>query len=153
TAVPPAQLANYITEFKALLDKHQLIYGMYGHVDAGCVHVRPALNMQSSEDAALLRLLSDDVVQLVKKYGGVMWGEHGKGYRSEYGAEFFGDTLFLVLRKIKTLFDPYNQLNPGKIATPLTSTDSVVKLENNLRGNFDKQIPLTLQQEYASAMA
>ena len=42
TAVPPEHLANYIAEFRALLDARGLGYGMFGHVDAGVLHVRPA---------------------------------------------------------------------------------------------------------------
>ena len=42
TAVPLEHLANYIAEFRALLDARGLVYGMFGHVDAGVLHVRPA---------------------------------------------------------------------------------------------------------------
>ena len=28
------------------LDRRGLVYGMFGHVDAGCLHVRPALDMK-----------------------------------------------------------------------------------------------------------
>src|SRR5579872_1469340 len=153
TAVPPEKLADYITEFKNLLDKHQLIYGMYGHIDAGCIHVRPALDTRLLHDEKLVHEISDEVVKLVKKYGGVIWGEHGKGFRSEYGPQFFGDTLYQVLRKIKTLFDPHNQLNPGKIATPIDSHEEVVKVNGPMRGHFDKAISETANQEYASAIA
>ncbi|EKD72701.1 MAG: hypothetical protein ACD_45C00608G0003 [uncultured bacterium] len=153
TAVPPEKLAPYIDDFKTLLNQHQLTYGMYGHIDAGCVHVRPALDMRISADETLMRHLSDEVVALVKKYGGVMWGEHGKGYRSEYGVEFFGEELYVVLRQIKTLFDPYNQLNPGKIAVPLDSKDNIVRIDESMRGHFDKQIAVTANNEYASALA
>ena len=38
----PEHLADYIVEFRALLDSHGLSYGMFGHVDAGVLHVRPA---------------------------------------------------------------------------------------------------------------
>ncbi|MCS5881160.1 FAD-binding oxidoreductase [Klebsiella variicola subsp. variicola] len=41
TCVPPEHLADYIVEFRALLDSHGLSYGMFGHVDAGVLHVRP----------------------------------------------------------------------------------------------------------------
>src|SRR5690606_24619002 len=44
TAVPPENLADFIFEFRALLDAHNLTYGMFGHVDAGVLHVRPALD-------------------------------------------------------------------------------------------------------------
>lgn len=37
----------------------------------------------------------DEVVKLIVKYGGLMWGEYGKGYCSEYGFEFFGEYLFI----------------------------------------------------------
>ena len=86
TAVPPENLADFIAEFRALLDSYNLHYGMFGHVDAGVLHVRPALDMCDPEQEKLLRTLSDKVVKLTAKYGGLMWGEHGKGYRSEYGS-------------------------------------------------------------------
>jgi len=153
TAVPPEKLADYIFEFKTLLNQYNLMYGMYGHVDAGCVHVRPALDMKNSNDEKLIQELSNKVALLVEKYQGVMWGEHGQGYRCEYGERFFGEKLYTIVRQIKTWFDPYNQLNPGKIAIPLTSKESLVKVKGPLRGHFDKQITPTLQEEYASAMA
>ncbi len=153
TAVPPEKLADYIREFKALLDRHQLVYGMYGHVDAGCVHVRPALDLCMAEDENLMRALMDDIIRLIKKYDGVLWGEHGKGFRSEFGAQFFGDTLYILLRKIKTLFDPHNKLNPGKIATPLDSPESVVKFDGNLRGQVDREISSQAATDYAGAVA
>jgi len=153
TAVPPEKLADYIAELKKLLDKHQLIYGMYGHIDAGCIHVRPALDTRLNNDEKLIREISDEVVTLVKKYGGVIWGEHGKGFRSEYGPDFFGDILYHVLRQIKTLFDPHNQLNPEKIAVPLDSADEIVKVSGPMRGHFDKVISVTANTEYASAIA
>src|SRR5690606_3042374 len=59
SAVPPEHLASYIREFRALLDGYGLRYGMFGHVDVGCMHVRPALNLREPEDEALLREISD----------------------------------------------------------------------------------------------
>lgn len=152
TAVPPKHLANYIAELKKLLDAHGLIYGMYGHVDAGCVHVRPALDLKT-QDEKLIRELSDEVVALLKKYQGILWGEHGQGHRCEYGPSFFGDTLYQVVRQIKTLFDPFDQLNPGKIAVSTQGQHTLVKLEGPLRGHFDKQISTDAQKEYSNAMA
>lgn len=153
TAVPPENLADYISEFKKLLDNHQLIYGMYGHVDAGCVHVRPALDLKQQEDEALFRALSDQVAALVERFGGVMWGEHGMGYRCHYAEHFFGETLYKVVRQIKTEFDPNNRLNPGKIATPFESNSHLVNLTETLRATFDKQIPVKIQNEYSTTMA
>ncbi|MDT0512453.1 MULTISPECIES: FAD-binding and (Fe-S)-binding domain-containing protein [unclassified Halomonas] len=120
TAVPPEHLADFIAEFRALLDARGLDYGMFGHVDAGVLHVRPALDMKDPADERLVREISDAVAALTRKYDGLLWGEHGKGVRSEYAPAFFG-ALYPSLQRVKAAFDPYNQLNPGKIATPLSS--------------------------------
>lgn len=149
SAVPPENLASYIREFRALLDGYGLKYGMFGHVDVGCMHVRPALDMRQPEDEALLRELSDAVVKLVKRHGGVLWGEHGKGFRSEYVPTFFGDELYQELRKVKQVFDPYNQLNPGKLATPASSNDKLVSVDGLKRGAFDRQLSARAQTEFA----
>ena len=152
TAVPPENLADYISEFRQLLDSYNLHYGMFGHVDAGVLHVRPALDMCDPEQEKLLRTLSDEVVKLTAKYGGLMWGEHGKGYRSEYGPEFFGEQLFNELRKIKGVFDPLNKMNPGKICTPIDSDEQLVSVDDTKRGYYDRQIPVTVKESFTAAM-
>lgn len=151
TAVSPVKLAAYTRDFQALLNQYHLKYAMFGHVDVGCLHVRPALDMKSLNDEKLIREISDKVVNLVRYYGGVMWGEHGKGFRSEYTPLFFGETLYQDLRKIKAAFDPKNKLNPGKIVTPDGSSDELVKLESSLRGQFDRQVLSQYRAEYEAA--
>lgn len=151
TAVPPSHLATYTQELQQLLAQYNLNYAMFGHVDVGCLHVRPALNMKSLDDEKLIRELSDQVVNLVHHYGGVMWGEHGKGFRSEYTPLFFGEELYQDLRKIKAVFDPYNKLNPGKIVTPYASSDQIFPLESPLKGQFDRQVSPNLRSQYQAA--
>lgn len=151
TAVPPENLADFILEFRALLDSHGLAYGMFGHVDAGVLHVRPALDLCDESQNQLMRKISDEVVKLTAKYGGLMWGEHGKGYRSEYGPEFFGEELFTELRKIKAAFDPNNRMNPGKICTPLGSSEALVSVDGQKRAFFDQQIPIAVKSSFEAA--
>lgn len=152
TAVPPERLADYIRDFRAILDRHGLRYGMFGHVDVGCLHVRPALNLRDPEDGRLLRQISDEVTKLVKSYGGVLWAEHGKGFRSEYSPTFFGPELYQELRKVKGAFDPYNQLNPGKLATPPTSGERLVSVDARKRGDFDREIGKAAQARFDVAV-
>ena len=152
TAVPPENLADFIAEFRALLDAHELDYGMFGHVDAGVLHVRPALDLMDPQQEKLMRVISDQVVALTAKYKGLMWGEHGKGFRSEYGPEFFGEALFQEIRKIKGVFDPKNRLNPGKICTPINSKDKLVSVDATKRAYFDKQIPTEVRTEFATSV-
>ena len=153
TAVPPENLADFIQEFRALLDSHDLQYGMFGHVDAGVLHVRPILDMKDPVQAALIRPISDAVAALTQKHGGLLWGEHGKGLRSQYVPDYFGE-LYPALQALKAAFDPHNQLNPGKIATPdtvpgarLTRVDEVP-----LRGDSDRTIDERVWQSYDTAV-
>ncbi|MCT8591022.1 FAD-binding oxidoreductase [Glaesserella parasuis] len=152
TCVPPEHLADYIVEFRQLLDDHGLDYGMFGHVDAGVLHVRPALDLCDKAQVAKFKTISDQVVELTAKYGGLIWGEHGKGMRSAYGERFFGETLWKELRYIKQLFDPQNRLNPGKICTPLDSQASLYPIDSQMRADLDRQIPIQVREAFKGAM-
>ncbi|MGO1625777.1 MAG: D-2-hydroxyglutarate dehydrogenase YdiJ [Halomonadaceae bacterium] len=160
TAVPPEHLAEYITEFRAVLDAHQLSYGMFGHVDAGVLHVRPAIDMKDPDQARLIRIISDEVAELTHKYHGLLWGEHGKGIRSEYTPKFFGE-LYPSLQRVKAAFDPHNQLNPGKIASPRHAGGLIARESDpallaidavTTRGELDRTIDERAWQSYDAAV-
>jgi Fe-S oxidoreductase len=106
--------------------------------------VRPALDMKDPDQEKMIREISDEVFALTRKYKGVLWGEHGKGVRSEYAPEFFG-ALYPKLQEIKAAFDPNDQLNPGKIAAPpgrsLLRIDGVAT-----RGQRDRRIPVAVRE-------
>jgi FAD/FMN-containing dehydrogenase/Fe-S oxidoreductase len=151
TCVPPEKLADYILEFRELLDSKNLSYGMFGHVDSGVLHVRPALDMCDPLQEAMLHEITGKMVELTAKYGGLMWGEHGRGFRSQYGPKYFGK-LFDELRRIKGAFDPCNKINPGKICTPLESDEPLVEVSFQKRGTFDRQIRPDVRHGYEEVM-
>ena len=140
TVVPPENLQAYVREFRALLDAEGLRYGMFGHVDVGCLHVRPALDLKDPEDEARIRRITDAVAALVTRHGGLLWGEHGKGFRSELVPHHFGPVLYPELQRIKAVFDPRNQLNPGKVATPAGARHLLARVDGPTRGALDRQI-------------
>ncbi|PKH27025.1 hypothetical protein CIG19_01600 [Enterobacterales bacterium CwR94] len=152
TCVPPENLADYIVDFRALLDSHGLSYGMFGHVDAGVLHVRPALDMCDPQQEMLMKQISDEVVALTARYGGLLWGEHGKGFRAEYSPAFFGEALYNELRRIKAAFDPNNRLNPGKICQPWGIDAEMKQVDDVKRGTWDRQIPLAVRSDWRGAM-
>lgn len=150
-AVPPEELEAFIAGFRAILDAEGLEYGMFGHVDAGVLHVRPALDLTDPEQEPLIRKITEAVQALARRHGGLLWGEHGKGVRSEFVPEVFGP-LYPFLQEIKRAFDPGNQMNPGKIAAP----DQVPPMRIDgvaLRGQADRQIAPATRSAFAPALA
>ncbi len=141
-AVPPEELERFIAGFRAILDRAGLDYGMFGHVDAGVLHVRPALDLTDPAQEPLVRRITEEVEALARTHGGLLWGEHGKGVRSEFVPDVFGP-LYPRLQQIKGLFDPGNQMNPGKIAAPASMPDAPLLTIDGvtLRGQLDRQIP------------
>jgi Fe-S oxidoreductase len=126
---------------------------MFGHVDVGCLHVRPALDLTDPGDEALIRKISDAVVALTRKYGGLLWGEHGKGFRGEYLSLYLGDALHTTFRRVKTAFDPSNRLNPGKLVTPCGCDHHPPRLDEvPLRAHADRQIPAAVRAAWTSAV-
>ena len=151
--MPPESLPAYVREFRALLDGHGLDYGMFGHADVGCLHVRPVLDMRNPAHAALIRPLSDAVAALTKRFGGLIWGEHGRGFRGEYSPLFFGEALYPALSRIKAAFDPANILNPGKLAAPLAGS-AIDRIDGiPFRGERDREIGADLAATYGKAVS
>ncbi|MBS1101948.1 FAD-binding oxidoreductase [Gluconobacter sp. Dm-62] len=153
TAVPPEVLPEYVSEFRDILDGYGLSYGMFGHADVGCLHVRPFLDMLTSEDQALIRPISDAVAELTKRHGGLLWGEHGRGFRGEFSPLFFGKTLFTELCRIKDVFDPKDIFNRGKLAPggagyPVDRIDGIP-----FKGSFDAEIASALREPYALSVS
>ncbi|UMA65035.1 FAD-binding oxidoreductase [Roseivivax marinus] len=115
--VPPEALADFLDGFLAILDRHGLSFGIYGHVDVGCLHIRPALNIDAEDDRETLVAVSDAIFDLVVAHGGIFWGEHGKGVRGAYLERWIGPEAFAALQGVKAAFDPSDRFNPGKLVT------------------------------------
>nr|WP_237681547.1 FAD-binding and (Fe-S)-binding domain-containing protein [Agrobacterium vitis] len=115
--VPPEHLPAFLDEFLMVLSQNGLGFGIYGHVDVGCLHIRPALNIDSVEDRSRLVAVSDAVFALTRRYGGIFWGEHGKGVRGAYLRDFIGPEAYAALQSVKRAFDPRDRFNPGKLVS------------------------------------
>ena len=136
-AVPPERLADFIQAFRSLLNDHDLRSGMFGHVDAGVIHVRPALNMQDTADREKVHQVGEQVASLVQSFGGILWGEHGKGFRSEFGPTVFGNEIWTQMCAVKAAFDPHDQFNPNKVATSNPS-GPLASMHQTTRGERDE---------------
>jgi FAD/FMN-containing dehydrogenase/Fe-S oxidoreductase len=125
-SVPLEHLADYTDALTEVFAKHGSRGTWYAHASVGTLHVRPILDMRR-EGAAKMRAIGEEAAVLVRKYKGAFSGEHGDGLcRGEWIAWQFGPKINEALREIKTLFDPTNLLNPGKIIDPPKMDDATL---------------------------
>ncbi|VEG52686.1 FAD linked oxidase domain-containing protein [Mycolicibacterium aurum] len=126
SAVAPEDLADYLADFRLLLERFHLIGVMYGHFGAGCMHIRITFDQKTSEGRKVMSAFLTAAARLVVKHGGTLSGEHGDGRaRSYLLPEMYSPTMMEAFAKFKHLFDPTNILNPGVIVDPAPVTEQL----------------------------
>lgn len=139
-AVPVEHLAAYITRIEDVVHSAGAEMAVYAHASAGCLHVRPMVNLKTADGLRQYREIAEGAVEAVLAFGGTTSGEHGEGIlRGEFSTQLFGPELTQAFRTVKHAFDPENLMNPGKIVDvpPMDSTEL-------LRFGTDYQVPLEL---------
>ncbi len=115
-AVPPDQLGSFVRDFREYTGQFGTECGIYGHAGAGCIHIRPMLDLRKTHDVEVMVRMMEDISDLAIQYGGAISGEHGDGLvRSWLNEKLFGPKIYGAFREIKSIFDPENIMNPGKI--------------------------------------
>lgn len=136
TAVALNDLKSFIGEFTQIMEGYGQSAVYYAHAGAGELHLRPILNLKKSEDVRLFRAITTDVAKLTKKYQGSFSGEHGDGIvRAEFIPLMLGEANYTLLKQIKSLFDPKNIFNPGKIV-------DAYPMDQSLRYQIDREEPI-----------
>jgi Fe-S oxidoreductase len=119
SAVPPEAFAPYLRDLLALLDRHGYGAAFYGHFGEGCLHARINFDFRSAEGIRAYRTFMEEAADLVVAHGGSLSGEHGDGQqRGELLPRMFGEELVAAFREFKAVWDPGNQMNPGKKVDP-----------------------------------
>jgi Fe-S oxidoreductase len=124
TAVDVDDLPSYIADVGEVLKKHGLYSVHYAHAGSGELHLRPIIDLKTTEGVKLFRVIAEDIAALVKKYDGSLSGEHGDGrLRGEFIPQMIGEHNYKLIKDLKKVWDPAGILNPGKIVdTPPMDT-------------------------------
>ena len=109
------KLPEFLPNLTALLDKYDLLYTIAGHVGDGNFHIIPLMNLADPGQRAIIPRLSDEVYDLVVKFGGSITAEHNDGLiRTPYLEKMYGAEVVKLFAETKAIFDPENIFNPGK---------------------------------------
>lgn len=115
-AVPVEHLAEYMDTVADVVEREGTTFAVYAHASAGCLHVRPLINLKTLKGREQYRNIAEALADAAIKYSGTVTGEHGQGIaRGEFTEKLFGAKLVSAFRQIKAAFDPDNRMNPGKI--------------------------------------
>ena len=118
-AVPVDRLPATCAQLQELFAK----YGyrdsvIFGHAKDGNIHFLLSENFGAPGANARYQLFTDDLVALVLGHRGTLKAEHGTGrVMAGFVRDQYGDKLYQVMRRIKTLCDPAGILNPGVLLT------------------------------------
>ncbi len=118
-AVPVERLGEFVREFQAVLDASGTGGDFYAHASAGCLHVRPLINLKTLRGVEQMRAITQAVMAVARRLGGAMSGEHGDGLsHGEWLEQTFGPEINQVFDDLKQAADPGGLLNPGKVLDP-----------------------------------
>jgi FAD/FMN-containing dehydrogenase/Fe-S oxidoreductase len=125
-SIPVEKLSQFVSELERILSEFGTKGDFYAHASAGCLHLRPLINLKSIDGVEKMRAIANAAIELVIRLDGVPSGEHGDGIaRSEWLDLVFGPRISELTIKLKNAADPNRLLNPGKIVEPLSMDENL----------------------------
>lgn len=113
--VPTDNMAAFLSKAEALFgESGQKEYAFWGQAGNGNVHAAPLLDLSQVGDRQKLVRIIDKYYGLVVEAGGSVAGEFAEGRtQGSQAAKVLSPELVELMQRIKTIFDPFNMLNPG----------------------------------------
>lgn len=125
-SVPVDTLPGFVSDISDLIKRMGTRAAFYGHASAGCLHIRPLVNLKTGDGVSTMKELTEEGLKLVLKYGGVLSGEHGDGIQRSYlNEKMFGAELYEAMKELKAAFDPDGLFNPGKVVDAPASDENL----------------------------
>ncbi|MBX9654004.1 FAD-binding protein [bacterium] len=115
TAVPPNKLPEFLAKVQNIMKSHGVTATYSSHAGVGILHTRPLLDIHRESDRQKMRGIVEDVFEAVTSCGGTCNGEHGVGLLRSGLLPKQYPRLYPAFQRIKSVFDPYNVFNPGRI--------------------------------------
>ncbi|OPY15099.1 MAG: putative FAD-linked oxidoreductase [Syntrophus sp. PtaU1.Bin005] len=114
--VPRGQIPALIRKCRELSRKYDLEIVVMGHAGDGNLHPSVLTDIKDREHFARAEKAVEGIIEAALELGGVLSGEHGIGLEKQrFFRRALGPTVTDLMKNIKSLVDPNNIMNPGKI--------------------------------------
>jgi len=115
--VPMTQITALLQGVRDISKRHGLQIATFGHAGDGNLHPQILYDGYDTDQVARMEKASADLFKLAIDLGGTLTGEHGIGLSKAPYMTLEHDPVALdMMRRLKSMFDPNNILNPGKMA-------------------------------------
>lgn len=137
--VPVEKFSEYLNGVYAIFEKYNITISIWGHAGNANLHMQPFLDLSQVGDRQKVFKIIDDYYNLVISLGGSTSGEHSDGrLRAPYLRQLYGDDMYALFQKVKSIFDPYGILNSGvKIDVTLDDVKPLLRHEYSMEHLFD----------------
>lgn len=116
--VPRSELPVMIEKVKEATRKFDVTIGNFGHAGDGNLHPTCLTDERDTTGIENAHRAFDFIFNEAIKLGGTITGEHGTGLaKKEFLGKAAGETGLEFMKKLKSVMDENNILNPGKIIT------------------------------------
>lgn len=115
--VPRERIADFVRQSGQIGREVGVRICSFGHAGDGNLHIYVCKDaMEDQAWAKALEQVMDRLYEAARNLGGEVSGEHGIGHaKREFLRESLGETQMVLMRGIKSVFDPAGILNPGKV--------------------------------------
>ena len=115
--VPVDKIAPFLVYVHEEADKQGVYIKSFGHAGDGNLHIYCCSNdLEEDEFKRRVKKLMDASYAKCTEFEGQVSGEHAIGHaKKQYLRESVGETAYAIMGQIKTVFDPNEILNPGKV--------------------------------------
>lgn len=115
--VPRERIADFVRQSGQIGREAGVRICSFGHAGDGNLHIYVCKDaMEDQAWAKALEQVMDRLYEAARNLGGEVSGEHGIGHaKREFLRESLGETQMVLMRGIKSVFDPADILNPGKV--------------------------------------
>ena len=115
--VPRERIADFVRQSGQIGREAGVRICSFGHAGDGNLHIYVCKDaMEDQAWAKALEQVMDRLYEAARNLCGEVSGEHGIGHaKREFLRESLGETQMVLMRGIKSVFDPAGILNPGKV--------------------------------------